>query len=186
MKRIFFAVRVDPGEKMMEIISELKKLMSEENIRWVEPSNFHITLAFPGNTEEDKIAAATYLVNDYCKASGEFKFSISGTGVFKSLRDPKVIWMGVSESERLKNLYVLVTSALKSMELKIEERAFNPHVTIGRIKSVSFPEKFTADIEKYQNLIIQEVSVKEVILYESILKPTGPVYNPLSKIKLGS
>jgi 2'-5' RNA ligase len=39
-------------------------------------------------------------------------------------------------------------------------------------------------MEKYRETSIQEVQVKEVILFESILKPTGPVYMITGKFSL--
>jgi 2'-5' RNA ligase len=39
-------------------------------------------------------------------------------------------------------------------------------------------------MEKYQDSEIQRIRVNEVILYESILLQSGPVYKPITRINL--
>lgn len=54
MKRIFIAVKVEAGAKVLRMISTFKALLADESIKWVDPVNIHITLAFLGDTEEKR------------------------------------------------------------------------------------------------------------------------------------
>ena len=70
------------------------------------------------------------------------------------------------------------------MGIEIEDRPFKPHLTIGRIKHLKDKVTLKALIDKYKNLEIQNTVMNEVILYESILLQSGPVYEPLARFNL--
>jgi 2'-5' RNA ligase len=95
-----------------------------------------------------------------------------------------VIWIGVSQAERLHALYELVSGGLRETGFDIEDRKFRPHLTIGRIKSVSDPERLRSVLRRYDGHEFQKVIVKELILFESILQKTGPLYIPIGKYPL--
>ena len=66
----------------------------------------------------------------------------------------------------------------------MEDRPFNPHLTLGRVKRINSKEELKTLVEHYINYEIQIVPVNEVILFESILLNSGPVYKPLTRIEL--
>ena len=178
MKRIFIAIKIEPENTFLRIHSSLKAILGNEKINWVDPSNIHLTLAFLGDTEEERIKVAAIMLKQKCTGFGEFEFTLEGTGVFKDLRDPRVIWLGINESDKLTRLYEEIKLGLTDTGFQTEDRPFRPHITIGRIKFIKNTDALKAAIEKYRDSEIQKVTVKEVILFESILKPSGPVYKP--------
>jgi 2'-5' RNA ligase len=184
MKRIFIAVKVEAGETLLRMISSLKSGLSSESIKWTNPDNIHITLAFLGDTEEEKIKVISAMLKGKCKGSGKFELIIKGSGVFKNLSDPRVIWTGIEPSEKLMHLNYCIMNGLKVAGISIEDRPFKPHLTLGRIKYLKAGNALKELIEKYRDTEIQIVPVNEVILYESILLQSGPVYKPLGKYKL--
>ncbi len=184
MRRIFIAVKVNPEKNLVSMISSLKNSLSCENIRWVDPANFHVTLSFPGNTDEDKISVLSTLIQENCTGSGEFDFFLQGAGVFKNLREPKVIWAGVQISDALVRLNELVKNGVNKSGINIEDRVFRPHLTLGRLKVLRSETNLKSVLDRYHDAVIQKVTVKEVIVYESILKFSGPQYVPVTKIQL--
>ena len=184
MKRIFIAIKIEPENNLLRIHSSLKSILGSEKINWVDPANIHLTIAFLGDTEEDRIKVAAIMLKQKFGGFGEFDFNLHGTGVFKDYRDPKVIWMGIQNSGKLAELHNYIKTGLNYTGFKIEDRPFHPHITIGRIKFLRDLGALRAAVEKYKDSEIQKVSVKEVILFESILKPTGPVYKPEGIFKL--
>lgn len=184
MRRIFIALKVDPDETLIKMISSLKSGLGNENIKWTNPENIHVTLAFLGDTEEEMIKIISEMLKGACKGSGTFELIIKGSGIFKNMNDPRVIWTGIEPSHELKELNEVIVKGLKNAGIKIEERIFNPHLTLGRIKFIKDKNVLKALLEQYQNTEIQIVPVSEVILYESILLQTGPVYKPIGKYKL--
>jgi 2'-5' RNA ligase len=184
MKRIFIAVKIDAGENLLNMISDLKAGLKEERVKWTETDNFHITLAFLGDTEETKIKAINNMLMTTCGGFGEFEIIIKGAGVFKNFSDPRILWTGIETSEKLDKLYDCIKSGLKDTGISFEERPFSPHLTLGRIKSIRDQENLKLLVAVYLTAEMQSQPVNEVILYESILSQTGPVYKPLGRFPL--
>jgi 2'-5' RNA ligase len=179
MKRTFIAVKVIPEEKLRNLFSSFKTVLKNESIKWTDPSNIHVTLVFLGDTEERRITESDLIMKEICTQFNSFHFSIAGAGIFKSFRDPRVIWAGIHETESLVRLYTLISGKLKETGSRLEERNFNPHLTLGRIKNLSDTETLRKLIEDYRDKPVQSIKVSEVIYYESILRPEGPIYKPL-------
>jgi len=184
MKRIFIALKVEPTDKLLSIISILKQGLCNDSIKWTNPDNIHITLAFLGDTEENMIKDIKLMLKEKCDGTGKFELVLKGAGLFRNLADPRIIWTGLVASEKLLQLNEVVMSGLKELNIKMEERTYNPHLTIGRIKHVNDKEKLKLLIEQLQNSEIQIVPVDEIVLYESILLQTGPVYKPIGAYSL--
>jgi 2'-5' RNA ligase len=184
MKRVFIAVKVDPGGELLRMFSSLKGSLSTENIKWVDHANIHLTLAFLGDTEDESIKTLAGMLKEKCTGFHEFEFILAGTGVFKNFRDPRVIWVGIHSSEKLLILNDIISDGLRENGFEIDERQFRPHLTLGRIKSVKDTENLKTVLERYKDNQIQIVRVNEVILYESILMQTGPLYKPLGNFAL--
>lgn len=184
MKRIFIAIRVEPGEIFQRMFSSLTSMLGGEKIKWENIDKIHLTLAFLGDTGEERIKIAGLILKQKCTGFGEFYFTLSGTGVFRNYNDPRVIWTGIINSDKLIELNNLIASGLRDAGFNIEERQFKPHITIGRIKSINDIESFRSAISRYQDTFFQEVQVRDVILYESILRPEGSIYHPVGKFLL--
>jgi len=184
MKRLFIAVKTEPDGNLLSIFSSLKAALGAENIKWVDPENLHLTLAFLGDTDEKRIGSIHLMLEEKCFGFGVFDFTLAGTGVFKSYRDPRVIWVGIRSPERLRMLYNTVAEGLKLTGFELEERNFRPHLTLGRVKSYRDTENLKSVLEKYRDQEFQTIHVNEVVLFESILMKTGPIYNQLAKYHL--
>jgi len=184
MKRIFIAVKTDPQGDLLRMFSSLKARLGAENIKWVDPANLHLTLAFLGDTEEKKIAVLKSMLNDKCSGFGNFDFHLTGTGVFKNFRDPRVLWVGIRSAERLIQLNKIISEGLKIIGFELEERQFKPHLTLGRVKSIKDTENLKIMLESYRDVHFQTVHVNEVILFESILMQAGPIYKALGNYNL--
>lgn len=184
MKRIFIALKIDPATEFKGILNSLKSLTAGENIKWVDPINIHLTLAFLGDTEEERIKIAGLVLKRECSCFGEFTFTLKGAGLFKNHRVPRVIWIGISENDKLLSLNQKIMNGLKDTGFGMEDRPFSPHITLGRIKLLKNSSILESFFDKYGEAEIQKVNVREVILFESILRPTGPIYNPIGKFAL--
>jgi 2'-5' RNA ligase len=184
MKRVFIAVKVEPGGELLRMFTSLKALLGAENIKWVDPANIHLTLAFLGDTEEKRIKILSGMLKKKCNGFGPFDFVLAGLGVFKNFRDPRVLWVGIRSTERLIQLNNIIAEGLKLNGFEIEERQFKPHLTLGRVKSLKDTENLKILLESYRDVQFQTVRINEVILFESILSQTGPIYKSLGNFPL--
>jgi RNA 2',3'-cyclic 3'-phosphodiesterase len=184
MKRTFIAVKVEAGSELLKLFSVLKNELKYDSIRWTDPNQIHLTLAFLGDTSEETIKHVSTMLSEISGGISTFSFKISGMGVFRTLGNPRVIWAGIERSDELENLFRVIKSGLDRIGFAKEERSFKPHLTLGRIKQV----KEKGDLEKlakqFDKKVFQEVKVSEIIFYESLLRPTGSVYIPIIISKL--
>jgi 2'-5' RNA ligase len=184
MKRLFIALKVEPGESLLMMMSSLKAGLKEDSIKWINPGNIHITLAFLGDTEEKMLNPLSSMMKEICAGFGQFQIILKGSGVFRNFNDPRIIWTGIETSEKLIRLNDIIINGLKSINIKLEDRPFNPHLTLGRIKHISDKTGLKTLIEQFQDSEFQLIPVSEVILYESILNQSVPLYKPVSSFKL--
>ena len=62
---------------------------------------------------------------------------------------------------------------------------FNPHLTLGRVKSPANRDKLARMLEKMPPVDWPPFTVKELILFQCVLSPQGSKYTPLKVIPLG-
>ena len=104
MKRIFIAVKVDPGQTLIRIHASLKSVLGGEKINWTDLANMHLTLAFLGDTEDELIKVVSIMLKQVCTGFGGFRFNLTGAGVFKNWHDPRVIWAGMNQAKSSRSL----------------------------------------------------------------------------------
>lgn len=184
MKRIFIAIRIDPGETLISMFSTFKQILKNDRIRWTDPANIHITLLFLGDTPDKRVKEIGAFLQKVCNEYGEFELIISGSGVFKNTNDPRVLWAGIEPSEKMNRLQRIISGKLRDTGTEIDDRSFNPHLTLGRVKKINDPEKLKLLLDEFRDKQIQRIMVSEIILYESLLRPEGPVYIPMERYAL--
>lgn len=179
MKRTFIAIKIHPGEKMPMILDHFKQTLSGEKIKWVNPGNMHITIAFLGDTDENVIPSISEIIKQISLDYPPFELIFRGAGVFKNLRDPRVIWIGTEINPLLQSLKVRMDNELSGFGFEKEHREFRPHLTLGRIKWIKNITALEEAIQLYKEEEVQRALISDLIFYESILKPEGPVYMPI-------
>ena len=74
---------------------------------------------------------------------------------------------------------------LERIGFEPEGRAFQPHLTLGRVNSSRGREELVWRMERYQEEEFGEFEVLKLVLFKSDLRPTGPIYTPLKEVRLG-
>jgi 2'-5' RNA ligase len=179
VKRTFIAIKIHPAEKMRMILDYFKRTLYGEKIKWVDPENMHITIAFLGDTDENIVQPISEIIKQISLDYPPFELIFRGAGVFKNLRDPRVIWIGTETNTVLQNLKIRMENELSGFGFKKENREFRPHLTLGRIKWIKNNTALEEAIRQYKDQEVQTALINELIFYESILKPEGPLYLPI-------
>lgn len=184
MKRTFIAVKVDAGEKTRDLLLSVREELRGESIKWVDIDNMHITIAFLGDTSDDAVTRVSSMLMMKITGEGSFTFSLKGLGVFRNIKNPRVIWAGTEDIKRLNDIYTKITEGLNELRIETDKKQFNPHLTLGRIRNLN-NKKILADlVDKYKQDHFQDVQVSEIIYYQSILSESGPRYIPIINVKL--
>jgi RNA 2',3'-cyclic 3'-phosphodiesterase len=183
-KRLFIAIRINPDSSFLNWYKQLKESLKKEDIRWTRLENLHLTLLFLGDTNVELIPAIIAALKRAVASQRSFRFYLTGIGVFRSLRYPKIFWIGIKETEKLKLIKFNIDNQLKSLLSMKESDSFKPHLTLGRMRRIYDPDLLKNLISKYSDHEFMEVEVNEIIFYESILKKSGPVYEVIETIPL--
>jgi 2'-5' RNA ligase len=184
MKRLFVAVKIHPSPEFLKIYNNLKTNLKFADIKWVKPEIIHVTLKFFGETEEKKIPEISKVLKAVATRHLRFETELVNVGIFGSSYDPRVIWFGMQKAEPLKALAEDVLSSVEKIGWERDRQNFVPHLTIARIKHVPDKRLFQTFIDEHKNAFIQQVSVADFHLYESILQREGPVYRILESFAL--
>ncbi|MDY6862179.1 MAG: 2'-5' RNA ligase family protein [Thermodesulfobacteriota bacterium] len=73
---------------------------------------------------------------------------------------------------------------LEKIGFKRENRRYNPHLTLGRVKTLIEKEAFTQFILDNSALFLGTMKIDRVFLFRSQLKPDGAVYTKLKEFLL--
>lgn len=166
-----------------EIVSRTLKEMKKFplDVRWVRPDNIHITLVFMGNIFQDDLMPIGDAVSKTCKRYGPFNVTLTGCGIFGSLRNPRVLWIGLDgDLTRMSYFRNSLQKNLKPFGIKMEKRSFKPHLTLGRFrKGLSSNVPMDELLSKYENIMSPVCTVDELILFKSELRQGGAIYSKL-------
>jgi RNA 2',3'-cyclic 3'-phosphodiesterase len=184
MKRLFVAIKISPKKRTLEKYFTLKQALNYNKIKWVEPDKLHITIKFLGDTYEDSIPIVISVISSTIKETSSFKIELKNVGIFGSRYNPRVIWFGISENQKLKSLAEDLISNLDKNGFKRDRQNFVPHLTVGRIKRIEDSKLFNNEIEKLRDFYFQEIHVDSIILYESIILSQGPTYKIVKSFNL--
>jgi len=114
-----------------------------------------------------------------------FEIEVGGAGCFPSARNPRVLWVGLSQiPEPLKQLSGNLEDELERLGFAREKRKFSPHLTIGRLRE-PMNAQLVAEKLTDEGFDPELFLATEVIVMRSDLKPTGSIYTPQAIIKLG-
>jgi 2'-5' RNA ligase len=171
-------------KKIEEAQEELRS--SRADVRWVSPEKIHLTLKFFGNIDDSRIEPIAASIEGPVRATAPFTLRVRGIEAFPHMKNPRVIWTGLVDEEGI------LTSFQKQLETELEKigfepegRPFQPHLTLGRMKSPEGREALVGRMEQYGEAEFGEFRVEGVVLFRSDLRPMGPIYTPLKEIKLG-
>ena len=186
MIRSFLAIELPKSivKKIEEVQDELK--LSRADVRWVSPGKIHLTLKFFGNIDESKIESIVQAIEGPGKATPSFSLKVKGLGAFPHLKNPRVVWMGLTEGrDNLTTFQRQLEEELEKIGFEREERPFQPHLTLGRSNSSRRRDELSGMMEKYREEEFGEFPVEKVVLFKSDLRPSGPIYTALKEVKLG-
>lgn len=182
--RSFIAIELPDAVKssLSTTQEEMKKCGAD--IRWVRPEGIHLTLKFLGNIEEKDVVSIIEVLKGTCENYTVFNLNISGLGFFPNNRSPRVIWVGIKDSESVSVLQTDIEEGLSSLGFERENRKYSPHLTLGRFRSSRGKQILINQIEAIKNKKFGAIKVGSVSLMKSELNPKGAKYTRVAEILL--
>jgi len=131
--RLFIAINF--SEKIKNQILELQEQLRSQSSKgnFTKPANFHITLAFLGETPEEKIESICRIIDDI-QITG-FELCFNHTGCFTHSRK-ELWWVGADPKSPGLSILASIQGQLIDRLLKagfsVDTRPFRAHITLGR------------------------------------------------------
>lgn len=181
MKRLFAALKISPDAGFLSSYRNLKTALHHEHIKWVEEYNIHITLKFFGETDERKIPGICSVLKGRAETTPPVLLQLAGSGIFGSSYAPRVIWVGIEPYGQISLLMQNIHCDLTAIGYEPDRQNLVPHLTLGRIKVLRDKILFHSILDKFSTIASSPILIREIILYESILRREGPEYVELDK-----
>lgn len=178
--RAFIAVSFPCPDRIRPVLRQLSEM--EGKVRPVAADTMHVTLKFLGDVDRDLVPQIINILKAVTAGNTAFELHITGVGAFPNVARPTVAWAGLQNAEPLRRLAAALEGRLEPLGIPRERRDFHPHLTLARVKHP--PEELTALFAEYADADFGSVAINSVEVFQSILKPDGPVYTQLATVKL--
>lgn len=130
MPRLFTAIEIP--DETAEALSAFRGGL--QGARWIDAENYHVTLRFLGDVDEDAAQDAALELGRVRRAP--FDVAIEGLDVFGGQR-PRALIARIAPSAPLVELQAEHERLLRRAGLAAESRKYAPHVTLARLRDVS-------------------------------------------------
>jgi RNA 2',3'-cyclic 3'-phosphodiesterase len=179
-------IGLDPREDVRERLERLlMHLRACAHLKWSPVYNLHVTLKFIGEWPEDKLPqleAALRSVSPRAPIPADVK----GLGWFPNPHHPRVFWVGVQASDTLAALVKDIEAALAPLGMAKEDRPFNAHLTLARLKEPAPLQALRDAIAQLESVDYGSFLVDRFYLYRSQPGSAGSIYTKLSEYPLQS
>ncbi len=169
MHRLFVAIR-PPGSVREALLGLMEGV---HGARWQDDEQLHLTLRFAGEVDRHGAEALAAALDGLSFAS--FPLRLASAGCFDRRGGGAALWAGVERSEALLHLQRKVERACVASGLPPERRAFHPHVTLARLRTLG--EDARGFVARRAGLALPPFAVDAFGLFESRLGSGGASYS---------
>lgn len=147
--------------------------------KWVPPENYHLTVAFLGGVDSDRVGDAIAAVAAVAPRISPVDVPLDTVGAFGNERKPRVAWVGSSAPvPAFGTMCGVVRSALAASGFELDARA-EPHVTLARSDA-------RTPLPHIEPPHIAPLHIAHLTLYESFTASTGPRYEVVERFPLAT
>jgi len=195
-QRLFIALETNAA--MQHAVADVQQTLRRRGgspqgsmpVRWVEPTNVHLTLQFLGNVVSTHIPSLTAALAPAVAMHDALFLRTDAVGAFPSTDAPRVLLLGLrGADDRLLALQHSVTEAVRTVEGVVADRKpFRPHLTLGRVarlhRDAPGIATIVAALDRPIHVPPTAWPVENVALIRSILGAGGSRYTVLERFPL--
>lgn len=177
--RLFIAIDI-PDDAVTSLVAwQQQYLAGERVLRLTPPGQLHVTLVFLGHMREEELSQASAQL-EQLQNRDPFPLVARRLVGLPRGRSPRVVAAVFDDAvDRPRQLHDELADGLAAKHLyKKEKRLYFPHVTIARARGRTRLDLLAIEPEPVQFTAVR------VTLYNSILKQSGAVHQPLKSVQL--
>jgi RNA 2',3'-cyclic 3'-phosphodiesterase len=182
--RLFAAIPiVEPARS--EVVALLGRLRATGwPVRWVGDEGLHLTLKFFGEVAPERLDVIGEALRFAGQGTLPLPLRLDELGAFPSRHHPRILYLGLDGPPALELLQDRLERGGEAIGFPPEGKPFSPHVTLGRLRE---GQRYPPGALEDHDGSFERVSFigDQVILYQSILTPRGPQYEPRLTLDLG-
>jgi 2'-5' RNA ligase len=169
------------------LLDDLAAAIPRRECRWVRGQGLHLTLHFFGDLDDARVGEVLAAVGPAAAGAGPFELGLGGLGSFPPRREPRVLWLGVTEGAGpLAALARSCQARLRDSGFDVDDRPFSAHCTLGRPR----PGWSAATRAAWAEAVAREPALTPftataVTLFHSRPQPRGAVYEVVAELPLG-
>ena len=129
-----FVAVAPPGPALAHLAEAVAPLRAAPGAPvWTAVERWHLTLLFLGAVPPGTVPPLSERVGEAVAAAPPMTLRLAGGGRFGSVRRPQVLWAGLAgDVEALSALATRLARVARGLRLAVDDRAFRPHLTLGR------------------------------------------------------
>ena len=189
--RLFIALLLEP--LLLDSLAKFQRAQRGADasgaVRWLDPEGIHLTLKFLGEVPPARLPELVRALEAGLRGRPAPVLGLGATGAFPNARRPRVLWVGVQESgSALGEIVEAVEEAVAALGWPREERAFQPHLTLGRVRETWRPGASGGPGLAFVGShlpALESIRHPRIALMQSHLGPGGARYEALRVWELG-
>lgn len=187
--RLFVALEVpdEVREKLAAIRDRFPKPQSQ--MRWVRAEQFHVTLKFIGEVDEEKVDEIMGALRAVQQGS-PVQCGFCGLGWYWNAKGFGMLFSKIEDDGSLRALASRVDECLQPANFEPEHQEYMPHLTLARCKPLksrprsAVPEDLSAVARETEGLEFGRMQAREMHLMQSKLGTSGPKYSRVATFPL--
>lgn len=183
--RCFLAIELP--QAVHDRLAELQKRLAvlDRLVRWTRVEQIHLTLKFLGDVPDRQAAAVCVAARKVAERFEPFDLDIRGTGCFPLGGPARIVWAGLADPPAsLLECQEACEETYAALGFKPEKRMFKPHLTIGRVRDGADSRQVRAAVQAQADFAAGRCRVTELVMFQSVLRPSGPIYTAIARAPL--
>jgi len=168
--RAFFGIPLDDKLRaaLMDVQVDLRGAGAD--VTWPAPDSLHMTMKFLGQVDDG--------VRFHLPPKKALDLELVGIGEFAG----RIVWAGCrGDVDGLRDIARRLEEAAEKVGVPREKRPFEPHVTIGRIRSTRNLGGLRKAMDRWKDKVFGPWKVRKVQLFRSETSPRGSVYKVVAE-----
>jgi RNA 2',3'-cyclic 3'-phosphodiesterase len=178
--RCFLAIELPTHvrDSLADLQNRLASLTRD--VRWTAVDQIHLTVKFLGEVPDATAARVCDVASRVARDHPPFELQVSGTGCFPPRGPARIVWAGLADlPQSLVDCQKACEQAYAALGFAPENRAFHPHLTVGRVRDQRGSYRVRPEVEAHAQFEGGRFTVGELVMFQSVLDRGGPTYIPL-------